>query len=84
MKNVRLPQRKLFGMSFSFFLVSMLAPGLRLVAAATCESLADLKLAEYNDHDGPNSGRRRVHSACVRSRNANPGVLQENCPHSAG
>ncbi len=44
MKNVRLLQRKLFGMSFSFFLVSMLASGLRPVAAATCESLADLKL----------------------------------------
>ena len=44
MKNVRLLQRKLFGMSFSFFLVSMLASGLRPIAAATCESLADLKL----------------------------------------
>jgi Tannase and feruloyl esterase len=44
MKHVRLLQRKLFGMSIAFFQVSMLTLGLRPVAAATCETLADLKL----------------------------------------
>jgi len=48
MSTSEAPQRKLFWKSFSFFLLSMLMFGLtfgfRPVAAATCESLADLKL----------------------------------------
>src|SRR5262245_24864668 len=46
MKNVRLLRRKPFSRNFSFFVVSLLMLGLRPVAAATCESLADLKLPD--------------------------------------